>query len=78
MLALGEIVGAELPSLRRVLQTSLQPRLLLLLGDMQVEFKDGYVILREVMLEGVYLAIAPRSGRPVLSRTSPIRAFLET
>ena len=41
-----------------ILQASLEPRLLLLLRDVQVKFENGYVILREVLLEGVYLMIA--------------------
>jgi hypothetical protein len=57
MLALGEIVEVELPSLCWVPQASLEPRLLLLFRDVQVKLEDCYVILREVLLKGVNLAI---------------------
>src|ERR1700730_3556424 len=58
MLALGEIVRVELPSLGWVPQASLEARFLLLLRDVQVKFENDYVILREVLLEGVNLPLA--------------------
>jgi hypothetical protein len=58
VLSFGEVVGAELPSFRWISQARLEPRLLLLFRDMKVEFENGYVILREMLLEEIYLAIA--------------------
>ena len=53
MLALGEIVRVELPSLGWVPQASLEACFLLLLRDVQVKFENGYVILREVLLKAL-------------------------
>jgi hypothetical protein len=50
MLALGEIVRVELPSLGWVPQASLEARFLLLLRDVQVKFENGYIILLLVLI----------------------------
>src|SRR5215212_10440508 len=49
----------ELPPLVRIVKAALQTLLLLVFGDVQEEFQDGYTVEREVALEGVDLVVAP-------------------
>ena len=45
------VVRGELPALVRVVETRLEPPLLLVFGDVQEELEDGYAAEREVALE---------------------------
>ncbi len=52
---LAQIAKLEFPVLRRIVDTLKQPLLLLCRREVQIEFKDDGAILRQVLLEPVYL-----------------------